>query len=73
LEEENSAALIFQGLTENFEHGFKLIRDHSKQSRFILSAEAVDDPEGYLNRLIKESYTERTPLLTGRTANKDGE
>ncbi len=71
LEEENSAALIFQGLTENFEHGFKLIRDHSKQSRFVLSVEAVDDPEGYLNKLIKESYSERTPLLTGRTA-KDG-
>jgi endopeptidase Clp ATP-binding regulatory subunit ClpX len=71
LEEENSAALIFQGLTENFEHGFKLIRDHSKQSRFVLSVEAVDDPEGYLNKLIKESYGERTPLLTGRTA-KDG-
>ncbi len=71
LEEENSAERIFQGLTENFEHGFKLIRDHSQQSRFVLSAEAVDDPEGYLNKLIKESYSERTPLLTGRTA-KDG-
>lgn len=71
LEEGNGAALIFQGLTENFEHGFKLIRDHSKQSRFILSSEAVEDPENYLNKLIKENYSERTPLLTGRTA-KDG-
>ncbi|MFQ6078266.1 MAG: AAA family ATPase [Thermodesulfobacteriota bacterium] len=72
LEEGNSASLIFQGMTENFEHGFKLIGDHSKQTKFVLTAETVDDPEGYLNRLIKESYTESTPLLTGRTA-KDGE
>jgi endopeptidase Clp ATP-binding regulatory subunit ClpX len=72
LEEGNSASLIFQGVTENFEHGFKLIRDQSEQTRFVLTAEAVDDPEGYLNKLIKESYSERTPLLTGRTA-KDGE
>jgi len=71
LEEGNSASLIFQGMTENFEHGFKLIRDHTEQSKFVLTAEAVDDPEGYLNRLIKESYSERTPLLTERTA-KDG-
>jgi hypothetical protein len=72
LEEGNSASVIFQGVTENFEHGFKLIRDQSEQTRFVLTAEAVDDPEGYLNKLIKESYSERTPLLTGRTA-KDGE
>ncbi|MFB0506582.1 MAG: AAA family ATPase [Thermodesulfobacteriota bacterium] len=71
LEEGKSASLIFQGMTENFEHGFKLIRDHTKESRFVLTAEAIDDPEGYLDKLIKESYSGRTPLLTGRTA-KDG-
>ncbi len=71
LEGGNSASLIFQGMSENFEHGFKLIRDHTKESRFVLTAEAIDDPEGYLNKLIKESYSENPPLLTGRTA-KDG-
>jgi hypothetical protein len=72
LGEGNSASLIFQGMTENFEHGFKLIRDHTKESSFLLTADAIDDPEGYLNKLIKDSYTGRPPLLTGRTA-KDGE
>jgi len=72
LEEGNSASLIFQRLTENFEHGFKLIRDRSKQLRFVLNAEAVGDPEGYLNKLIKETYSENTPLLTRRTAKDEG-
>jgi ATP-dependent Clp protease ATP-binding subunit ClpX len=71
LEKGQNAESICEGLTENFEHGFKLIRDRIGQSRFVLTAEAVDDPQGYLNKVIKETYSESTPLLTGRTA-KDG-
>ncbi len=71
LDEGSNAAAICEGLTENFEHGFKLIRDRTGQARFILTADAVDDPQGYLNKVIKESYSETPPLLTGRTA-KDG-
>jgi len=67
----HNVEVICQGLSENFEHGFKLIRDRIGQSKFILTDEAVDDPEGYLNKVIKETYSESTPLLTGRTA-KDG-
>jgi endopeptidase Clp ATP-binding regulatory subunit ClpX len=66
-----NVAAICQRLTEDFEHGFKLVRDRSGQSRFVLTGEAVDDPEGYLSKLIKETYSEDTLLLTGRTA-KDG-
>jgi hypothetical protein len=66
-----NVAAICQRLTEDFEHGFKLVRDRSGQSRFVLTGEAVDDPEGYLNKLIKETYSEGNLLLTGRTA-KDG-
>ncbi len=71
MEQGQNAESICEGLTENFEHGFKLIRDRIGQSRFVLTAEAVDDPQGYLNKVIKETYSEGTPLLTGRTA-KDG-
>jgi endopeptidase Clp ATP-binding regulatory subunit ClpX len=66
-----NVAAICQRLTEDFEHGFKLVRDRSGQSRFVLTGEAVDDPEGYLNKLIKKTYSEDNLLLTGRTA-KDG-
>jgi ATP-dependent Clp protease ATP-binding subunit ClpX len=67
----HNVEVICQGLSENFEHGFKLIRDRIGQSKFVLTDEAIDDPEGYLNKVIKETYSESTPLLTGRTA-KDG-
>jgi len=71
LEEETTAEAICEGLTENFEHGFKLIRDRTGQSRFALTSDAVDDPQGYLNKVIKETYSESPPLLTEQTA-KDG-
>jgi len=71
LKEGNNTGAICQGLTENFEHGFKLIRDRTGQSRFVITGEAVEDPQGYLNNVIKETYSEGTPLLTGRTV-KDG-
>jgi len=71
MKEGNNTGAICQGLTENFEHGFKLIRDRTGQSRFVITGEAVEDPQGYLNNVIKETYSEGTPLLTGRTV-KDG-
>jgi ATP-dependent Clp protease ATP-binding subunit ClpX len=71
LEEETTAEAICEGLTENFEHGFKLIRDRTGQCRFALTSDAVDDPQGYLNKVIKETYSESPPLLAERTA-KDG-
>jgi hypothetical protein len=35
----------------------KLIRDKTGRREFVLTREAVDDPEGYLNRLIREIYS----------------
>jgi endopeptidase Clp ATP-binding regulatory subunit ClpX len=71
LEEVTGAEAICEGLTENFEHGFKLIRDRTGQSRFVLTSDAVDDPQSYMNKVIKETYSESPPLLAERTA-KDG-
>jgi endopeptidase Clp ATP-binding regulatory subunit ClpX len=71
LKEGTSAEAICRGLTENFEHGFKLIRDRTGQFQFVLTEEAVDNPQGYLNNVIKETYSENPPLLAGRTT-KDG-
>jgi endopeptidase Clp ATP-binding regulatory subunit ClpX len=71
LEEGTGAEAICEGLTENFEHGFKLIRDRTGQSRFVLTSDAVNDPQSYMNKVIKETYSEGTPLLAERTA-KDG-
>lgn len=47
---------IFSRLSKDFEYGLELIREKTGQNHFVISKEAVDDPEGYLNRMILEIY-----------------
>lgn len=47
---------LLAGLLKNYRHGLTLIQEKNGRSRFVLSREALRDPEGYLDRLIKESY-----------------
>jgi len=63
LEEEENGDLtcaVCTRLSKDYEHGFRLIRDRTGQSEFVISREAVDDPEGYLNRMIREIYSPHT-------------
>ncbi|KAF0123302.1 MAG: ATPase AAA [bacterium] len=43
-------------ILKNYEHGVKLIKEKTGANEFFITEEAVDDPEGYLNRLIRDSY-----------------
>ena len=56
LNEEGKGAALFSKLSKDFEYGFELIRDKTGQREFIVTRETVDDPEGYLNRMIREIY-----------------
>ncbi len=56
LQEEGKGTTLFSKLSKDFEYGFELIRDKTGQREFIVSRETVDDPEGYLNRMIREVY-----------------
>jgi endopeptidase Clp ATP-binding regulatory subunit ClpX len=56
LREEGKGTTLFSKLSKDFEYGFELIRDKTGQREFIVSRETVDDPEGYLNRMIREVY-----------------
>jgi endopeptidase Clp ATP-binding regulatory subunit ClpX len=56
LNEEGKAAALFSRLSKDYEYGFELIRDKTGQRDFIVTRETVDDPEGYLNRMIREIY-----------------
>ena len=47
---------LFSRLSKDYEYGFELISDKTGQKEFIITREAVDDPEGYLNRMIREIY-----------------
>jgi len=56
LKEEGKGTALFPKLSKDFEYGFELIRDKTGQREFIVTRETVDDPEGYLNRMIREIY-----------------
>jgi ATP-dependent protease Clp ATPase subunit len=56
LDEDGKGTAICTKLLKDYEHGMKLIRDKIGRREFIITKEAVDDPEGYLNRIIREIY-----------------
>ncbi len=59
LEENTRGQLICSRLLKDYEHGMKLIRDRIGHKEFVITREAIDDPEGYLNRVIQEAYSRR--------------
>jgi len=56
LNEEGKGTALFARLSKDYEYGFELIRDKTGQREFVITKETVDDPEGYLNRMIREIY-----------------
>jgi len=56
LDGEGKGTALFSRLSKDYEYGFELIRDKTGQREFIVTRETVDDPEGYLNRMIREIY-----------------
>jgi endopeptidase Clp ATP-binding regulatory subunit ClpX len=56
LEEDGKGIAVCSQLLKDYEHGMKLIRDKIGQKEFVITKEAVDNPEGYLNRMIREIY-----------------
>ncbi len=56
LNEDGKGAGLFSRLSKDYEYGFELIRDKTGQREFMVTRETVDDPEGYLNRMIREVY-----------------
>jgi ATP-dependent Clp protease ATP-binding subunit ClpX len=57
LKEELEETTIFSRLAKDYEYGLGLIRDKTGQNEFVIKKEAVDDAEGYLNRMIREIYS----------------
>ena len=56
LEEGTPVEVLCGTILKNYHHGLKLIREKSGRDEFIITREALRDPEGFLNKLIKESY-----------------
>jgi endopeptidase Clp ATP-binding regulatory subunit ClpX len=49
---------FLEELLETYEHGLRLIHEKIGQDEFILTREAVENPEAYLDRLIREYYAQ---------------
>jgi endopeptidase Clp ATP-binding regulatory subunit ClpX len=56
LDESTDVSTICDRFSQHYEHGLKLIRDKTGLQEFVLTREAVDEPENFLNRLIQETY-----------------
>jgi len=60
LDENGKGEAVCSRLLKDYEHGMKLIRDRMGRKEFILTKEAIDDPEGFLNRVIREVYSRQS-------------
>jgi ATP-dependent Clp protease ATP-binding subunit ClpX len=60
LNEDGKGTALFSRLSKDYEYGFELIRDKTGQKEFIITREAVDNPEGYLDRTIREICKRQT-------------
>ncbi len=56
LNEDGKGTALFSRLSKDYEYGLELISDKTGQKEFIITREAVDNPEGYLDRTIREIY-----------------
>jgi len=56
LDEDGKGTALFSRLSKDYEYGLELISDKTGQKEFIITREAVDNPEGYLDRTIREIY-----------------
>jgi endopeptidase Clp ATP-binding regulatory subunit ClpX len=53
---EGALGHFYKRLTSEFEDGFKLIRDRTGKTDFVISKEGLEDPQGFLSNLIKSLY-----------------
>jgi ATP-dependent Clp protease ATP-binding subunit ClpX len=57
LDEDGKGAALCSRLLKDYEHGMRLIRDKTGQREFSITKEAIDDPEGFLSKMIREIYS----------------
>lgn len=56
LESKVSVWSICENLSKDFEYGFKLVQEKTGLNRFIITPEAISNPEGYIQKLIRTYY-----------------
>ncbi len=54
--QSTSATRVCHQVSANYDYALKLIMDKTGQQEFIITKEAIEDPEGFINELIRRSY-----------------
>ncbi len=58
VDRDETAALICQNISRDYDYGFKLVFERTGQSQFILPKKAVEHPDTYLDELIRDAYSQ---------------
>lgn len=66
LHRDSTATAVCQGISRDYDYGFKLIFDRGGQTEFIIPQKAVVQPQIYMDELIRESYR-KNPLNPAET------
>lgn len=56
LDADLTAAVVCQRISKDYDYGFKLISERTGQTQFVLPRRAVDEPDLFLDELIRETY-----------------
>jgi endopeptidase Clp ATP-binding regulatory subunit ClpX len=51
-----SVRSICENLSKDFEYGFKLVQEKTGLNRFLITPEALSNPEGYIQNLLQAHY-----------------
>ncbi|RPJ08789.1 MAG: AAA family ATPase [Deltaproteobacteria bacterium] len=66
LEEDEKGTAVCSRMMKDYEHGLKLVRDRIGQREFVVTREAVDHPEIYLNQMICDLYSQPSDQIEER-------
>ncbi|MCX8044839.1 MAG: AAA family ATPase [Desulfobacterota bacterium] len=55
-EEEHDTGKFLSELFTNYQHGLKLVQERTGCSSFVLTEKTIENPQEFLNSLIKETY-----------------
>ncbi|MFH1075739.1 MAG: AAA family ATPase [Pseudomonadota bacterium] len=73
VESKQTFSDIFKSLKQNFEYGLRLIQDKIGESAFVIPRKGLENPEQFLNELIKKHYGDQIAEdFTNRLNNKSG-
>lgn len=56
-----SIATFLASHLDSYEHGLKLIQQGTGESEFLVTEEAIQNPQGYLEALIRHSFRQQMP------------